>query len=391
MQSQANVLIIIADPALRSQVSEAIRSAGLQTSEATSAELGLGLCTQNGADAVILDSSLPGGMDGFAACVAVRALTEAENTPILVVTESEDIGLICRAYEAGATDFMAKPANIPVLVCRLRYLLCTSRQMAGRLLESERRLQRLANYDGLTDLPNRQFFREYLQHMVTLGRRQGLKLAVLFMDLDGFKRLNDTLGHSLGDQVLQAAGERLQMGLRGSDILARTDTSQSGSSLARLGGDEFTVLLSAIARSEDAATVADRMLANFAQPFHIGGHELYTTTSIGIAIFPEDGGTGDELLKNADLAMYSAKRKGGNQYQYFSPDMTAFALRRHDLERHLRKAIGRGELAMHYQPLIDIALGRYTGMEALLRWDNHELGEVLPEELSPWRKPPGSL
>ncbi|ESS72232.1 response regulator receiver modulated diguanylate cyclase/phosphodiesterase [Methyloglobulus morosus KoM1] len=391
MQSRTNVLIISADPDLRSQVSEAITSAGLQTSEAASAELGLGLFTKNGVDAVILDGVLPGGMDGFVACAAIRTLPGAENMPLLVIIESEDVELIGRAFEAGATDFMAKTANIPVLVCRVRHLLCASQHMAGRLLESERRLQHLANYDGLTDLPNRQFFREYLQHMVTLGRRQKLKLAVLFMDLDGFKRLNDTLGPQLGDQVLKAVGERLQMGLRGSDILARTDTSQDDSSLARLGGDEFTVLLSAIARSGDAATVAERMLANVAQPFTIGGHELYTTTSIGIAIFPDDGDSEDDLLKNAGVAMHYAKRKGGNQYQYFSPDMTAIALRRHNLERHLRKAVGRGELAMHYQPLFDIALGQYSGMEALMRWDNPELGEVRPEEFIPLAEDTGLI
>jgi len=327
------------------------------------------------------------------ACAALRNLTHAQHLTVLLMVEFDDTDAIDRAFEAGATDVITKPADIPLLCQRLRHMLRVSQYMSKRLLESGRQLLRMANFDGLTDLPNRQFFREHLERMVTLWHRKKLKLAVLSMDLDSFKHINDSLGHDLGDQVLQAIGERLQKSLRVSDIMVRTDTLQDEGNiaLARLGGDEFTVLLMTIEQNEDAAIVSERILANVARPLSIGGHELYITTSIGIAIFPEDGATRNELLKHADMAMYSAKDKGGNNYQYFTAKMNEVALRRHNLANHLRKAIENGELDVRYQPLYDFALGRFSGMEALLRWDNPELGEVLPAEFIPLAEETGLI
>ena len=161
--------------------------------------------------------------------------------------------------------------------------------------------------------------------------------------------------------------------------------------VARLGGDEFTVLLSAIARNEDAATVAERIRACLAQSFTLGDNELFTTTSIGIAIYPEDGETAEELLKNADLAMYYSKRGGGNTYQYFSTKMTEVAQRRLTLENHLRKAIERGELDLHYQPQLDLATGTFCGVEALLRWDCQKLGRISPAEFIPLAEDTGLI
>lgn len=391
MLSQAHIIIIDSDPVMRLQLTKELQLMGLKTMEAASAQLGFDLFTQFGADAVLIDSNLLGGMDGIAACSTLRNLPGAEYTPVLLMIEIEDIGIINCAFEAGATDFITKPINIEVLNYRVRYMLRTSQHTTKRLLESEQRLHHIANFDGLTDLPNRQFFREHLQLMVTLGHRQKLKLAVLFIDLDGFKRINDTLGHDLGDLVLQATGERLQKCLRTSDKMIRMDKFQGDISLARLGGDEFTVLLSTIERNEDAAIVAERILVNVAKALSFGEHELFTTTSIGIAIFPDDGDSEEELLKNADMAMYYAKRKGGNLYQYFTPKMTEVALRRHTLESHLRKAIERGELDVYYQPLLDIAIGQFSGMEALLRWDNEELGEVFPDEFIPLAEETGLI
>jgi diguanylate cyclase (GGDEF)-like protein len=249
----------------------------------------------------------------------------------------------------------------------------------------------MAYFDSLTELPNRQFFKEHLQHMIALAQRQELKLGVLFLDLDGFKRINDTLGHHLGDLVLQATGERLRKSIRASDALTRTGTAQDCLSIARLGGDEFTVLLSTIERNEDAATVAERIRLNLAQPLIFGDHELYTTTSIGIAIYPDDGETAEELLKNADLAMYYAKRGGGNMYRYFTIKMSETALRRLNLENHLRKAIELDELELHYQPQLDVATGEFCGLEALIRWNCQELGRLSPAEFIPLAEETGLI
>ncbi len=383
MQEASQIIVIDDDPMIRMLVSKALQASGMHTTEAASGEQGLELFKANGgADAVLLDVMMPGGMDGFAACTEFRKQVGGEHIPVLMMTGLEDLESINHAFEAGATDFITKPINTTLLSHRVRYMLRAS-NTTKRLMESERRLHRMAYFDSLTELPNRQFFREHLQMMIAFAARHKLQLAVLFLDLDGFKRINDTLGHYLGDQVLKATGERLRNSLRASDVLIRTGTTEEGVSLARLGGDEFTVLLSIIDRPEDAATVAERIRVCLSEPFNLGNHELYTSTSIGIGIFPEDGENAEELLKNADLAMYYAKRGGGNRYQYFSYTMTEAAKRRLALENHLRKAIDRNEMELHYQPQFNLSEGNYCGVEALLRWDNRELGRISPSEFIP--------
>ena len=382
MKDQAHIIVIDDDPLIRLVVAMALQAVGLTTSEAASGEEGLLLFKEMGADAVLLDVMMPAGMDGFATCAEFRNLPDGQHIPVLMMTGLEDLESINHAFEAGATDFITKPINIPLLGHRVRYMLRAS-HTTQCLVESERRLHRMAYFDSLTELPNRQFFKEHLQHMIALAQRQELKLGVLFLDLDGFKRINDTLGHHLGDLVLQATGERLRNSIRASDALTRTGTAQDSLSIARLGGDEFTVLLSTIERNEDAATVAERVRLNLAQPLIFGDHELYTSTSIGIAIYPDDGETAEELLKNADLAMYYAKRGGGNMYRYFTAKMSETALRRLNLENHLRKAIELDELELYYQPQLDIATGRFFGLEALIRWNCQELGRLSPAEFIP--------
>ena len=390
MKDQTHIIVIDDDPLIRLVVTMALQAVGITTSEAVSGEEGLQLFNEKGADAILLDVMMPDGMDGFATCAKFRSLPEGKYTPILMMTGLEDMESINHAFKAGATDFITKPINIPLLGHRVRYMLRAS-QTTLSLVESEQRLYRMAYFDSLTELPNRLFFKEHLQHMIALAQRQNLKLGVLFLDLDGFKRINDTLGHHLGDLVLQATGERLRNSIRASDTLVRTGAALDGLAIARLGGDEFTVLLSAIERNEDAATVAERIRLNLAQPLIFGDHELYTTTSIGITIYPDDGETAEELLKNADLAMYYAKRSGGNMYRYFSAKMSETALQRLTLENQLRKAIERGELDLHYQPQLDVVTGKFCGLEALLRWDSHELGRISPAEFIPLAEETGLI
>jgi diguanylate cyclase (GGDEF)-like protein len=390
MQNEAHILIIDDDSLIRLVVAEALQSAGMRTSEAASGEEGLKICAEQPIDAVLLDVMMPGGMDGFAVCAALRNLPEGRLIPVLMMTGLDDLESVNRAFEAGATDFITKPINIPLLGYRVRYMLRAA-QTTKNLLESEQRLHRMAYFDPLTELPNRQFFREHLQHVIALAARQQLQLAVLFLDLDGFKRINDTLGHHLGDLVLQASGERLRRSVRATDALCRTDTLRDSVTVARLGGDEFTVLLSPIAHNEDAAKVAERIRHNLGQPLVFGDHELHTTTSIGIAVYPDDANNAEDLLKNADLAMYYAKRGGGNTFRYFSPMMTEAALRRLTLENYLRKAIERRELDLHYQPQYEIASNSFCGLEALLRWKNEDLGVISPAEFIPLAEETGLI
>jgi diguanylate cyclase len=390
MQGQNHILIIDDDPLIRLLVASALQMVGLRTTEAVSGEQGLALFLEHGADAILLDVMMPSGINGFETCTKLRNLSDGQHVPVLMMTGLDDLESINHAFESGATDFITKPINIPLLGHRVRYMLRAA-HTTQRLLESEKRLHRMAYFDSLTELPNRLFFQEHLQYIIPLAHRQKQKLGVLFLDLDGFKRINDSLGHHLGDLVLQETGERLRNSLRASDVLIRIGTTEDGISLARLGGDEFTVLLSTIERNEDAATVAERIRINLAQMFTLGERELYTTSSIGIAIYPEDGETAAELLKNADLAMYHAKRGGGNSYLYFSNKMTEAALRRLSLESHLRKAIEYDELELHYQPLFDLGTGKFCGAEALLRWDSKELGKIFPDEFIPLAEESGLI
>jgi len=391
MAEPSHLIVIDDDSMIRLVVAMALQAAGFTTSEVASGEEGLRLFNEKGADAILLDVMMPGGMNGFETCAEFRKLPGGQHIPVLMMTGLEDMESINHAFEAGATDFITKPVNIPLLGHRVRYMLRAS-HTTQRLIESERCLHRMAYFDSLTELPNRHFFLKHLQHMIALAQRQQLKLGVLFLDLDGFKNINDTLGHHLGDLLLQATGERLGKSIRASDTLICEGSTQDSLSLvARLGGDEFTVLLSPIERNENAATVAERIRANLAQPLILGDNELHTSTSIGITIYPDDGQTAEELLKNADLAMYYAKRDGGDGYRYFTTKMTETALRRHNLENHLRKAIEQNELQLYYQPQIDILTGRFSGVEALIRWDCQGLGRLSPAEFIPLAEETGLI
>lgn len=382
MQESQQILIIDNDPIMRLLAAGTLQTNGFQTLEAASGEDGLKLFTEFGADAILLDCILSGGMDGFTTCAEFRKLPNSEHIPVMMMTGLEDLESIERAFEAGATDFITKPINLALLGHRVRYMLRAS-HTTQQLAESEKRLHRMAYFDHLTELPNRYFFQEHLQQMIGRMLTEKHKMAVLSLNLDNFKRINDILGHTLGDSVLKAAGKRLHAILNIGEELTLDGKTPEGMSLARLSADEFIILLSPIERREEAAFVAEHILVELAQSLSLEDHEIYTTTSIGIALFPDDGETAEELLKNADLALFHAKREGGNMYRYFSTRMTDAALRRHRVENQLRKSIERDELALYYQPKLDLATGKYGGVEALIRWESQRLGKISPTEFIP--------
>jgi len=244
-------------------------------------------------------------------------------------------------------------------------------------------IRRLAYVDTVTGLPNRAAFEERLSQALALAGRYERRLAVLCLDLDNFKRINDSLGHTIGDLLLKEIGGRLVAALRRSDTVSRNQPDDHDQSLARLGGDEFIVLLTEIRRSEDAAIVASRILETLSEPVQVAGHEISVTASIGVSIYPKDGEDVGSLLKNADVAMYAAKRQCKNHYQFFAPDMNARAVWRLRLEEYLRKGLARQEFALHYQPIVDLNTETVRGVEALLRWKQPELGEVPPADFLP--------
>jgi diguanylate cyclase len=246
------------------------------------------------------------------------------------------------------------------------------------------RVVRLAYLDSLTGLPNREQGHHRLRTALAAAHRQGRMLALMYIDLDNFKRINDTLGHSLGDEVLVTAAERLRQALRSREgrIADELSIDQSGN-LSRLGGDEFMVVLPEIATSSDAGRVAERLIATLHEPMSLSKHTVVITPSIGIAVSPTDGINAGALLRNADLAMYFCKRRAPGSYAFFDPSMNEGVLQRYTIESKLRGALERGELSLHYQPQISMSSGEVTGMEALLRWTHPELGVVPPSEFIP--------
>ena len=241
------------------------------------------------------------------------------------------------------------------------------------IVSRERRLQmlHLAEHDALTDLPNRLLLNDRLARSIALSRRYGRRLAVLFLDCDRFKHINDTLGHAIGDQVLRSVAKRLTTCVRESDTVSRH------------GGDEFLILLSEVDQPEDAGLIAEKIVSSVAEPHFIAGHELTLTASVGIALYPEDGQDAQSLIMRADTAMYHAKNTGRNRVGFYMADMEAPAVKRSSIESELRSALDKDELELFYQPTIDLETGAISGAEALMRWRHPEKGLIPPDQFIP--------
>jgi len=247
--------------------------------------------------------------------------------------------------------------------------LVTDRVTQARAMMQQ--MSYLANHDYLTNLPNRLLLNDRLAQAMAAARRQQQQLAVLFVDVDRFKHINDSLGHAIGDQLLLSVARRLVASVRGSDTVSRQ------------GGDEFVILLSSIARAEDAALSANKILTALGKPHHVKDHDLQITVSMGIGVYPDDGTDAETLVKNADIAMLNAKDNGRNNYQFFKPDMNEHAMERQSLESGLRHALDRREFELFFQPKMDFETETITGAEALIRWRQPGQGIVLPEKFIP--------
>ena len=248
---------------------------------------------------------------------------------------------------------------------------------------AEEQIRQLAYYDPLTGLPNRRLFTDQLEKSLGLAERHQWQAAVMFVDLDNFKRVNDTLGHGAGDDLLRVVSTRLTGSLRGHDAISHRGEDNPANSIARLGGDEFIVLLGDLQRPSDAASVARRLVAALAQPVTLNGTEVFVGGSIGVALYPQDGTDVDTLLMNADTAMYRAKEAGRGVFRFYDRSMNDRSLDRLQMEAMLRRALERHEFVLHYQPRLDVESGAIVGAEALVRWQHAERGLVMPGEFIP--------
>ena len=490
---RGTVLVADDDPVMRLLMLEMLAQVGLDAVEASDGRAAVASFRDNAPDLVLLDVDMP-LLDGFSVCRAIRKLEASSHIPVIMVTDGDDLGAVTQAYEAGATDFVSKPINWPILGHRVLYVLrasdaiarlriadahnravlaaipdtffrlsadgyyldyeeghepgadfasreCVGRHIrdvlpapiASRMLDqlsavlhsasvhsvdyeltrdgichhfearlvgtasgevlglvrdiserkrTEEQIRKLAYCDSLTGIPNRQAFLETLERELERSQRERRKFAILFMDLDSFKRINDTLGHNVGDLLLQIVTERLRETIRPGDHLC---------SLARLGGDEFTILLPDIERVDDALAVAHRVKDAMRRPFNLDGHEIFVTASIGISLYPEDGEDCTSLLKFADTAMYHAKNCGKNNAKLYSSSLTMQIMSHVKLEVGLRKALQNNELYLLYQPQVDVSTTRIVGVEALIRWRHPEHGIIPPTEFIPLAEETGLI
>lgn len=316
-------------------------------------------------DIVLLDLGLP-DVQGLNAVRRARAA--APRLPLVVLTGLDDEEIAGQALQEGAQDYLIKgEIDLRGLLRALRYAVErksveeSARDMAAQIAHT-------AKHDDLTGLPNRALLNDRLDYAIALAARHKSKLALLFIDLDGFKHVNDSLGHSTGDKLLKSVAGRLRNCVRAADTVSRQ------------GGDEFVVLLSDLSRAEDVVISASNILDAVAQVHSINEHDLHVTASVGISIYPEDGDDSETLLKNADTAMYQAKEMGRQTYRFFTRAMNVRAVERQLIEAELRDALQRQELVLYYQPKVNLLSGLTSGAEALVRWNHPTRGLLLPAQ-----------
>jgi diguanylate cyclase (GGDEF)-like protein len=332
-------------------------------------------------DLILSDYSLP-TFDGYRA-LAIAKRTSPD-TPFIFVTGTLGEDIAVETLKNGATDYVLKQKLVRLTTAVQRALNEASEKK--RLLEAETALMKsseklrfLADHDPLTKLHNRAYLHDQLPSMLASAARHEEKLALLFVDLDRFKFINDSLGHSLGDLVLKEAAERMKQCVREPDIVLR------------LGGDEFLIALTGLIEGTDAAMAAERIRSTMAEEILIHEHSLTTTCSIGISVYPDDGADCESLIKWADLALYDAKDNGRNTWRFFTPDMNGKAAERLKLESGLRQAIAKDQLFVEYQPQVDLKTGKIVSAEALLRWRHPEMGLVSPATFIPIAENSGEI
>jgi predicted signal transduction protein with EAL and GGDEF domain len=392
---RAKILVADDDQNVRFLTRQCLEAENMVVVEAASGPETIDMFVRERPDLVFLDVEMP-GMTGLEVCQRIRQLPQGESIPIMIVTGSDDRKSIDQGFEAGATQYKTKPVNWSLLGRDVQYMLRASNAF-NALKRQEDRLRYLAYYDPLTSLPNRRSFNEQLNRILKRSQRRNSNAALMFIDLDHFKRINDSIGHGRGDRLLVEIAKRLTMELREDDAVnyfsdknAEEDDG-GGTEIARLGGDEFTVVLSDVPDSAHVEGVARRILNKLSEPIALQSHNPVVTPSIGIALFPQDGTDPDTLVRNADTAMYVAKAEGRACYRFYDEDMNARAVEQLKMEEELRTAMRNNELELRYQPQVDINTGNVVSLEALVRWKHPQRGMISPIEFIPVAERTGQI
>ena len=331
----------------------------------TDVEEALGKLQHESYDVLLLDLSIDeaGGLGSL-----MRARVAARHIPIVVLTYERDEAVALKAARAGAQDYLTKGEVTPALISRTLLHAVERHRMLRDLTEAQQRQHFLATHDSLTELPNRYSFLAQLGTAIADARRSESQLAVLFFDLDGFKAVNDNLGHPVGDELLVDVARRLRKMIRKSDMVAR------------IGGDEFLAAIRNIPNPKAAERVANHIREQIEKPYHLAGCECWISASVGIALFPDDGADVDEVIRHADTALYHAKESGKNRVSVFSHEMNEAAVERFELVNGLREAIHGGQLLLMFQPQVNVATEELFGVETLVRWKHPTRGIVSPAE-----------
>ena len=362
LEQNAVILIVDDDPSIRLIIRHSMEQCGYEVVEASNGLEAVQAAIRHEPDLVLMDAVMP-EMDGFRATEEIKCLDSCSDTPVLMATSLDDDQSIARAFSVGACDYVTKPFNWSVLRHRIARMLFAA--------DAERKIRHIAYHDSLTGLPNRMLFMDRIDQAISRAQREKTQFALLFIDIDHFKVINDSMGHAAGDQLLNIMSQRLR------EILRKSDT------VARLGGDEFTVIIEGLDEAEDVVHVTKNILSTLDVPVDVNGKEVYVGGSIGIAMYPQDGENFGVLLKNADTAMYKAKELGRNTFQFYTSEMSHKAMQRLELENQLRSALKAEEFVVHYQPKVNLSTNECTGVEALVRWNHPERGLISPCDFIP--------
>ncbi len=349
------------DPSIRLMVRHVLESEDFDIVEASDGLEAIKAVEKHHPALILLDAVMP-GIDGFTTCQQIKDKGYAD-IPVMMITGLDDDASVERAYEVGAIDFITKPIKWAVLKHRVKSVVAK--------VIAERKVKLLAYRDTLTNLPNRLLFADRLEQAVIRAERSRTSMALMLVDIDDFKLVNDSFGHEAGDKLIKAVGQLISRSLR------RADT------IARLGGDEFAVIIEDIDGPEDAISIADNLTTILEHNVRLDDQETYTSASIGIAVFPDDGKDARSILKNADTAMFRAKENGRHCFQFYKPEMSVSAMERLDLENSLKAAFEKDEFLIYYQPIVDINKNEIISAEALLRWQHPDKGMIQPEDFVP--------